>query len=343
MNARTKLTFAVLAAALLAVLAAAGASAAAEPAPPPLTLSASPSIVSWGKTASLDAHIGVPGAALTLSRKYPTEAQYTVVATATADVAGNASWRARTGVTTVYRVDFAGDGAWAPASAECTLNVRPRLTLRVTAVEPVLVGRRITFGVTVWPAHPAGTVMLQGWGKEGWGSLAEATLGDDSSATLAWRADAHGLLAVRASMAADADHAFGRSTVWKTIVIDPRNPYNVPSSYPHLILVDLSKYKLYYHERGQVVRVFDCVLGRPGLPTPRGHFRIYAKDSGVGGPYGPRRMRYLGNYAIHGTNEPWLLSRYPRNFSHGCTRLANANILWLYDRVHVGTPVWNVP
>jgi lipoprotein-anchoring transpeptidase ErfK/SrfK len=61
------------------------------------------------------------------------------------------------------------------------------------------------------------------------------------------------------------------------------------------------------------------------------------------GPYGPRRMRYLGAYAIHGTNEPWLLSRSPRNYSHGCTRLSNPHILWLFDRVHVGTPVWNVP
>ncbi len=54
-------------------------------------------------------------------------------------------------------------------------------------------------------------------------------------------------------------------------------------------------------------------------------------------------MRYLGLYAIHGTNEPWLLKRNPRNYSHGCTRLANADITWLYSRVHVGTPVWNVP
>ena len=120
------------------------------------------------------------------------------------------------------------------------------------------------------------------------------------------------------------------------------NPYGVPTKYPHLILVDLSQYKLYYHEYGNVVRVFSCVLGRPSLPTPRGHFRIYAKDPHMGGPYGPFRMRYLGLYAIHGTNEPWLLERHPET-THGCTRLANANITWLYSRVHVGTPVWNVP
>ena len=85
----------------------------------------------------------------------------------------------------------------------------------------------------------------------------------------------------------------------------------MPTKYPHLILVDLSKYKLYYHEHGVVIRVFDCVLGRPSLPTPKGHYKIYAKDPHMGGPYGPYRMRYLGLYAIHGTNEPWLLEQVP--------------------------------
>ena len=73
------------------------------------------------------------------------------------------------------------------------------------------------------------------------------------------------------------------------------------------------------------------------------HFRIYAKDPHMGGPYGRRWMRYLGEYAIHGTDEPWLLGRFPRNHSHGCTRLSTAHILWLYSRVTVGTPVWNAP
>ena len=85
----------------------------------------------------------------------------------------------------------------------------------------------------------------------------------------------------------------------------------MPTRYPHLILVDLSQYKLYYHEYGNVVRIFKCVLGRPSLPTPKGHFKIYAKDPHMGGPYGPFRMRYLGLYAIHGTNEPWLLKPEP--------------------------------
>ena len=120
-------------------------------------------------------------------------------------------------------------------------------------------------------------------------------------------------------------------------------PTACPTGPAHYIVVDRSQYKLYYMEHGILKKVFDCVLGRPSLPTPLGHFHIYAKDPHMGGPYGPRRMRYLGDYAIHGTDEPWLLDRFPRNYSHGCTRLSNAHILWLFSRVPVGTPVWNVP
>ena len=128
-----------------------------------------------------------------------------------------------------------------------------------------------------------------------------------------------------------------------TVRVRDPNPYGVPRSEAHFIVVDKSDYRLYYHEYGRVVRVFDCVLGKPSTPTPLGRFRIYSKESDVGGSYGPRRMRYLGPYAIHGTNEPWLLTRFPRAYSHGCTRLANDNVLWLYARVHVGTRIWNVP
>ena len=211
------------------------------------------------------------------------------------------------------------------------------------ARKPVIEGERIRCTVIVRPAHPGGVVQLRRWGADDWTTFRQVTLGDDSRATVSPLAGAPGRLAVRADMAADADHLSGHSEPWRVTVYDRNNPYGVPTKYPHLILVDLSQYKLYYHEHGQVVRVFKCVLGRPSLPTPRGHFKIYAKDPTMSGAYGPKRMRYLGLYAIHGTDEPWLLDRFPRNYSHGCTRLSNTNILWLYARVHVGTPVWNVP
>jgi lipoprotein-anchoring transpeptidase ErfK/SrfK len=44
-----------------------------------------------------------------------------------------------------------------------------------------------------------------------------------------------------------------------------------------------------------------------------------------------------GNYAIHGTNDPSSIGRY---VSHGCIRMFNQDIVDLYGRVALGTPVF---
>ena len=43
-----------------------------------------------------------------------------------------------------------------------------------------------------------------------------------------------------------------------------------------------------------------------------------------------------GEYAIHGTNRPETVGRFA---SYGCFRMVNADVLDLYARVRVGTPV----
>jgi lipoprotein-anchoring transpeptidase ErfK/SrfK len=84
-------------------------------------------------------------------------------------------------------------------------------------------------------------------------------------------------------------------------------------------------------------------LGRPGYRTPIGRFHISVKRRPGGGALGACVMYYHqpGGIAIHGTNEPWLLRRFPRPFSHGCARMYNAQALWLYARCPSGTPVRN--
>ena len=341
MNARPKLVavFLLLLVAALAACLPAGARASKQPA---LTLTAAPAAVAYGATTTLTAKGAPAGATLTLSRKQAGEADFSVVDSATAAADGAASWTRKPAQSATFRIDvMAGDTS--VAAAEVAVGVSAEVSLTTVSRKPLHERQRVRYTVAVRPAHPGSAVQLERWTADGWVALADLTLDADSKASVSLLAGAPGRLVVRASMAADAEHLGGHSAPWKVTVYDHRNPYGVPTKYPHLILVDLSQYKLYYHEHGNVVRVFTCVLGRPSLPTPRGHFRIYAKDPHMGGPYGPFRMRYLGLYAIHGTNEPWLLDRYPRNYSHGCTRLANADITWLYSKVHVGTPVWNVP
>ena len=52
---------------------------------------------------------------------------------------------------------------------------------------------------------------------------------------------------------------------------------------------------------------------------------------------GTRRLNLGDGYALHGTNRPETVGKA---VSHGCVRLRNADIEWLYDRVPVGTPVY---
>jgi lipoprotein-anchoring transpeptidase ErfK/SrfK len=56
-----------------------------------------------------------------------------------------------------------------------------------------------------------------------------------------------------------------------------------------------------------------------------------------GNPMGPRALTLSGGeYAIHGTNKPSSIGTFA---SYGCIRMYNQDILDLFDRVSVGTPV----
>jgi lipoprotein-anchoring transpeptidase ErfK/SrfK len=343
-------------AALVVVLAAAGVAAAdtgaspeAQPAAlpaaaatatPALTLTASPTTVTAGDRVSLVVHLGIPGATVRLTRQRVGNPAPVALATLVAGPGGTAKFGVQPPVTTTYRVEYQGDGQqWLPATAEVVVSVRPRVAL--TADERVYRGDRTRLTVSVRPAHPGGAVTLQLWQDGAWADWRTVKLDADSRAHSTWRTDGVGTCPLRAVTAADADHLEGKSRVHRVAVIKP-NPYHVPIDAKSMIVVDISQYRMHFFSRGVEVRSFPCVTGRPSLPTPIGHFKIYARGMYPGGPYGARIMSYHPPCAIHGTNEPWLLSRFPRNFSHGCTRLYNSDAIWLYDRAPLGTPVWNV-
>jgi len=90
--------------------------------------------------------------------------------------------------------------------------------------------------------------------------------------------------------------------------------------------------------RGGAVETLDASDGR----------EIVVDDQLIVPPYGTNQRRYrgvlgthrliLGNgYAIHGTNVP---SSIGQSVSHGCVRLLNEDIAYLYEVVPVGTPVY---
>jgi lipoprotein-anchoring transpeptidase ErfK/SrfK len=111
-----------------------------------------------------------------------------------------------------------------------------------------------------------------------------------------------------------------------------------------------------YKDRTLVKR-WNVATAKAGKVTPAGVYAVYSKticqdymDRGVGGcspsalarnPLGPRAIWFNGEIGMHGTTQPEILdySVEARRVSNGCVRNKNDQILWLFDKVQVGTPV----
>lgn len=94
-----------------------------------------------------------------------------------------------------------------------------------------------------------------------------------------------------------------------------------------------------------------CAIGRPWTPSPTGIGRVINRHVNPTwyppgrapippGPSNPLGRRWLGlswsGYGIHGTNVGASVGTVA---SHGCIRLSEPDILWLYDHTSVGTRV----
>ncbi len=116
------------------------------------------------------------------------------------------------------------------------------------------------------------------------------------------------------------------------------------------LVVQRSKLRATLYRDGRAVFRAPVGVGRPGLPTPAGHFYVRERFriGGRGGAYGPIAFGTSayspkltdwpggGVVGIHGTNEPQLVPGRP---SHGCVRMRNRDILRLGHLMPVGTPV----
>ena len=123
-----------------------------------------------------------------------------------------------------------------------------------------------------------------------------------------------------------------------------------PATHKRAIVVSLEDRKLALVEDGQVKKVYTVAVGKPSTPSPVGTFTIerramnptYSHNGRIvlPGPSNPVGTRWMGlsirGYGIHGTNEPNSIGKAA---SHGCIRMAKADLEEFYAMVAVGDTV----
>ena len=130
-----------------------------------------------------------------------------------------------------------------------------------------------------------------------------------------------------------------------------------PSNFGPVIVITRGANSLVLYDGTQVVRSFRVATGQAQYPTPSGLWHIVDmqrnpwwrppdSDWARGlkpippGPDNPLGTRWMGldaaGVGIHGTNAPASIGY---SLSHGCIRMQVPEAEWLFERVHVGTPV----
>jgi lipoprotein-anchoring transpeptidase ErfK/SrfK len=130
-------------------------------------------------------------------------------------------------------------------------------------------------------------------------------------------------------------------------------------AYRTVITIDKSSFRLRLFKRLKFAKSYGVAVGQPAYPTPSGLFNIsnkavnpawtapnrpwagaYANETVPGGsaenPLKARWMGIVNGVGIHGTGDPGSIGT---RASHGCIRMTVPDVIDLYPRVPVGTPV----
>jgi lipoprotein-anchoring transpeptidase ErfK/SrfK len=133
----------------------------------------------------------------------------------------------------------------------------------------------------------------------------------------------------------------------------------LPRAYGTVITIDRNNFKLRLFKRLKFSKSYGVAVGQPAYPTPTGRYSIQNKQINPawtapnspwagelagsttpgGSPANPLRARWMGianGVGIHGTSQEYSIGS---RASHGCIRMRVADVIDLYSRVPVGTPV----
>ncbi len=127
----------------------------------------------------------------------------------------------------------------------------------------------------------------------------------------------------------------------------PRSALDVFNHTDMQVVVDRAAERLTVYRAGHMIFEAPVGVGKPGTPTPAGHFWIteaFPSNNAAYGPYAFGTSDYStltdwiggGIVGLHGTDQPWLV---PGDPSHGCIRLHNSDILRLKNLISIGTPL----
>ena len=152
-----------------------------------------------------------------------------------------------------------------------------------------------------------------------------------------------------------------RTIVAKVNVTKPAvTTAQVAEKYPTYLTLDRSNFTLTLWKNLKKVKSYTVAVGQQGLETPAGTYAIQDKQVDPvwtvpnsawagdmagevvpgGVPENPLKARWMGIFdgaGIHGTDETSSLGSAA---SHGCVRMAVPDVIDLYDRVDVGTPIY---
>ncbi|CAA9485418.1 MAG: hypothetical protein AVDCRST_MAG67-2083 [uncultured Solirubrobacteraceae bacterium] len=146
----------------------------------------------------------------------------------------------------------------------------------------------------------------------------------------------------------------------RLISVKPKvNADKLRKSASTVITIEQSSFTLRLFKRLKVVKRYKVAVGLPDYPTPRGLFAIQSKQvnpvwsvpnspwagelAGTtvtgGSAQNPLKARWLGvsgSVGIHGTGQDYSIGT---RASHGCIRMHVDDVIALYKRVPLGTPV----
>ncbi|MBD1842230.1 L,D-transpeptidase [Cyanobacteria bacterium FACHB-63] len=128
-----------------------------------------------------------------------------------------------------------------------------------------------------------------------------------------------------------------------------------PEVLPLRVVVRPKARRAYVYEGKVIVASYAIAVGKSGWETPPGEYKVFSKEVNPvfknfrtgkiikPGSNNPLGVRWIGFWTdgktqlgFHGTNEPELIGQA---VSHGCIRMRNKDVVALFEKVSIGTPI----